>query len=79
VALELYEGVPVSDYPRALAWFERLLGSWPTLVSATEAVWELAEHRSVFIEQRVDHAGHAMHTIFVDDLDAVVEQIAQRA
>jgi catechol 2,3-dioxygenase-like lactoylglutathione lyase family enzyme len=79
VALDLYAGIPVSDYPSALAWYERLLGSPPTFEgSATEAVWELAEHRSVFIEQRVADAGHAMHTIFVDDLDALVEQIGKR-
>jgi hypothetical protein len=36
-------------------------------------MWEIAEHRSVYIKQRVDHAGHAVHTIFVDDLDALVE------
>jgi hypothetical protein len=79
VALDLYAGIPVSDYPSALAWYERLLGSPPTFVAgATEAVWELAEHRSVYIEQRVDHAGYAMHTIFVDDLDALVGQISKR-
>ena len=37
-----------------------------------------AEHRYVYIVQRPEHAGHAMHTIFVDDLDAVVAQIADR-
>ena len=79
MALDLYAGIPVSDYPSALAWYERLLGSPPTFeVSATEAVWEFAEHRSVFVGQRVDDAGHAMHTIFVDDLDALVEQIGKR-
>ena len=79
MALDLYAGIPVSDYPRALAWYERLLGSAPTfVVSATEAVWELAEHRSVFIEERPEHAGHAMHTIFVDDLEELIEQIARR-
>jgi predicted enzyme related to lactoylglutathione lyase len=79
VVLDLFAGIPVSGYPSALAWYERLLGSPPTfLASETEAVWELAEHRSIYIEQRVDHAGHAMHTIFVDDLDALVEQIAER-
>jgi electron transfer flavoprotein alpha subunit len=41
-------------------------------------VWELAEHRSVFIVQRPEHAGHAMHTIIVDDLDTLVAEIAQR-
>ena len=79
MALDLYAGIPVSDYPSALAWYERLPGSTPTfVVSATEAVWELAEHRSAYIEQRVDYAGYAMHTIFVDDLDALVGQISKR-
>ena len=41
-------------------------------------MWELAEHRSVFIEERPEHAGHAMNTVFVDDLEALVEQIARR-
>jgi hypothetical protein len=27
---------------------------------------------------RPEHAGHAMHTIFVDDLDALVERLADR-
>ena len=79
MALELFAGIPVGDYERAVAWYERLLGSGPSfLPNATEAVWELAEHRSVFIEERPEHAGHAMHTILVDDLDAVVEEIAAR-
>src|SRR3954469_11112186 len=73
VAVDLYAGIPVGDYDRALAWYERLLGSAPSfLPNATEAVWELAEHRSVLIEVRPAHAGHAMHTIIVDDLDALI-------
>lgn len=79
MAVYLFAGIPVGDYERALAWYERLLGHGPTfLPHATEAVWELAEHRSVFIEERPEHAGHAMHTILVDDLDALVEEIAHR-
>jgi predicted enzyme related to lactoylglutathione lyase len=79
VAVDLFAGIPVEDYRQALTWYERLLGSEPSfLPNATEAVWELAEHRFVFIEHRPKHAGHAMHTIFVDDLDAVVEKITER-
>jgi predicted enzyme related to lactoylglutathione lyase len=79
VALDLFAGISVSDYQRALAWYERLFGSPPSFVAhATEAVWELAEHRFVFIEEQAKDAGHAQHTIFVDDLDALVEQIASR-
>ncbi len=65
MAVDLFAGIPVGDYQRALAWYERLLGSEPSfLPNAKEAVWELAEHRWVFIEERPEHAGHAMHTIF---------------
>jgi len=46
VTVDLFAGVPVSDYERALAWYRRLLGSEPTFFpNATEVVWELAEHR----------------------------------
>jgi catechol 2,3-dioxygenase-like lactoylglutathione lyase family enzyme len=70
MAVDLYAGIPVSDYAPALAWYQRLLGSPPTFVASdTEAVWELAEHRSLVIEQLPEHAGHAMH---------VVSQIANR-
>jgi hypothetical protein len=79
MAVDLFAGIPVGDYERASAWYERLLGSGPSfLPNDTEAVWELAEHRYVFIEVRPQHAGHAMHTLFVDDLDAWVEGIADR-
>jgi predicted enzyme related to lactoylglutathione lyase len=79
MALDLFAGIPVNDYAAALAWYQRLLGSPPTFVpNDTEAVWELAEHRSLVIEQQPEHAGHAMHTVFVDDFDARLAQIADR-
>lgn len=79
MALDLFAGISVGDYERALAWYERLLGSPPSFVAhATEAVWELAEHRFLYIEEQAEDAGHAQHTIFVDDLDTLVEQIAGR-
>jgi catechol 2,3-dioxygenase-like lactoylglutathione lyase family enzyme len=77
--LDLFAGIPVADYAAALKWYERLLGSPPTfLPNDIEAVWELAEHRYVYIVERPGHAGHAMHRLFVDDLDALVAQIAER-
>lgn len=77
--LDLFAGIPVADYAVALAWYERLLGSPPAFIpDDTEAVWELAEHRFVYIDVRPEQAGHAMHTIFVADLDALVAQIAAR-
>ncbi|SIR78906.1 VOC family protein [Micromonospora avicenniae] len=79
MAVDLFAGIPVSDYGAALTWYERLLGTPPAfLPNDTEAVWELAEHRFVYIERLPEHAGHAMHTIFVDDLDTRVAAAAER-
>jgi len=79
MTLDLFAGIPVTDYAAALVWYQKLFGSPPTFfASDTEAVWELAEHRWVFIVQRPEHAGHAIPTILVDDLDALVAQIAER-
>jgi predicted enzyme related to lactoylglutathione lyase len=77
--LDLFAGIPVTNYAAALKWYEQLLGSEPTFFPHdTEAVWELAEHRYMYIVQQPEHAGHAKHTLFVDDLDAIVAQIADR-
>jgi catechol 2,3-dioxygenase-like lactoylglutathione lyase family enzyme len=79
MAVDLFAGIPVSDYAAALTWYERLLGAPPAFSpNDIEAVWELAEHRYLFIEQRPERAGHAMHTIFVDDFDARLAQIGDR-
>jgi predicted enzyme related to lactoylglutathione lyase len=79
MAVYLFAGIPVKDFAAALAWYEKLLGGPPSMFPHdTEAVWELADHRSVYIVQRPEHAGHAMHTILVDDLDNVVAGITQR-
>jgi catechol 2,3-dioxygenase-like lactoylglutathione lyase family enzyme len=79
VTVDLFAGIPVGDYQRALTWYERLLGSEPSfLPNAIEAVWELAEHRYLYIEELPERAGHALHTIFVDDLDARVESMRDR-
>ncbi len=77
--LDLFAGVPVADYAAVREWYERLLGSPPAFFPTdTEAVWELGEHRYIYIVQQPEHAGHARLTVFVDDLDALVAQIANR-
>ena len=79
MSLELFAGLPVADYQRAVAWYEKLLGSEPSFVpNDVEAVWEIAENRYLFIEVRPDHAGHAMLTIFADDFDTRVQDITDR-
>jgi catechol 2,3-dioxygenase-like lactoylglutathione lyase family enzyme len=79
MALDLFAGISVSDYSAALAWYERLLGAPPAFFpNEIEAVWELAEHRYLYIEHRPEHAGHALLTLFVEDFDARIAQITDR-
>jgi catechol 2,3-dioxygenase-like lactoylglutathione lyase family enzyme len=60
--LDLFAGIPMSDYEAAKAWYVRLLGAEPSFSPhATEAVWELAEHRYLFINGDADRAGRAIY------------------
>src|SRR5919197_5037263 len=76
--VHLFAGLRVRDFQAARAWYERLLGEPTFLPHATEAVWTLAEDRSVYIAEHADGAGQSVVTIFVDDLDAHVAAIAAR-
>lgn len=78
MALALFAGVPVREFGVARAWYERLLGDPAFFPHATEAVWTLADERSIYIVEDPDRAGRALITVFVDDLDAVVAEIASR-
>jgi catechol 2,3-dioxygenase-like lactoylglutathione lyase family enzyme len=78
VSLHLFAGLRVRDFQAARAWYERLLGEPSFFPHATEAVWTLAEDRSVYVVEHADGAGHSVVTIFVDDLDAQVAAIAAR-
>ena len=69
----------MSDYETARRWYVRLLGREPSFTPhATEAVWELGEHRSLYIDEDPGGAGRALHTILVDELDALTATIASR-
>jgi catechol 2,3-dioxygenase-like lactoylglutathione lyase family enzyme len=78
MALTLFAGIPVRDFAAARPWYERLLGDPSFLPHATEAVWMLADERALYIVEDADRAGHGLVTIFVDDLDAAVGEIAAR-
>ncbi|HET9508519.1 MAG TPA: VOC family protein [Gaiellaceae bacterium] len=78
MALALFAGIRVREFAAARAWYERLLGDPSFFPHATEAVWTLADDRSVYIVEDPDRAGGAVITVFVDDLDAVVAEIASR-
>ena len=76
--LHLFAGLRVRDFDAARLWYEQLLGEPSFFPHATEAVWTLAEHRSLYVVEHPDGAGTSVATIFVDDLDAHLAAIAAR-
>lgn len=79
MAIDLFAGIPVSDYDAAREWYERLLGTAPAFYpNDREAVWEIAEHRYLYIELLPADAGHARNLAFVGDLDTRVADAAGR-
>jgi len=79
VEIDLFAGLPVSDYERALEWYPRLLGDLETFdPHDTERVWTLAEHRYVYAVLHPERAGQALVTVFVDDLDGFVAAASSR-
>jgi len=79
MAVDLFAGIAVSDFAAALTWYEKLLGTPPAFFpNDVEAVWEIAEHRYVYIEHLPEKAGHAILTLFLDDFDERIAAIAAR-
>ena len=78
MSLHLFAGLRVRDFEAVRAWYERLLGEPTFFPHDTEAVWTLAQDRSVYVVEHADGAGHCAVTIFVDDLDAHMAAIAGR-
>ena len=78
MSLHLFAGLRVRDFQLARPWYARLLDEPTFLPHDTEAVWTLADDRSVYVVEHPDGAGNSVVTIFVDDLDAEVAAIAAR-
>jgi catechol 2,3-dioxygenase-like lactoylglutathione lyase family enzyme len=78
MSLHLFAGLRVRDFAEARAWYEQLLGEPTFFPHDSEAVWTLADERSVYVVEDADRAGRCVVTLFVDDLDAWVAAIATR-
>ena len=76
--LHLFAGLRVRDFEAARAWYGRLLGEPTFFPHATEAVWTLAEERSVYVVEHPADAGNGVVTIFVDDLESQMDAITAR-
>jgi catechol 2,3-dioxygenase-like lactoylglutathione lyase family enzyme len=78
MSLHLFAGLRVRDFQAARPWYERLLGEVTFLPHDSEAVWTLADDRSVYVVEHPEGAGNSVVTIFVEDLDGQVAAIAGR-
>ncbi len=79
MTVELFAGISVRDRAASLPWYERFLGSEPAFYpNDVEAVWELAAHRYLYIEERTEHAGHSHQTLFLEDFEDRIAAIAAR-
>ncbi len=78
MSLHLFAGLRVRDFHVARRWYEQLLGEPTFFPHATEAVWTLAEDRSVYVVENPDGAGKSVVTVFLDDLDVRAAAIAAR-
>jgi hypothetical protein len=77
--LDLFACLYVRDRDAVRPWYDRLLGSEPSFYPTdAEAVWDLAEHRYLYIEQSPEHAGHSQVTLFVEDFDERIGAITER-
>ncbi|MEU0089001.1 VOC family protein [Kribbella sp. NPDC006257] len=79
MTVDLFAGIPVREYKAAVAWYERFFGKPPSfLPNEIEAVWEVAEHRYVYIIESPERAGNALQLVFVEDLKPVIDGMRER-
>ena len=75
----LFAGVRVRNLQTAVDWFGRLFDRPPDIVpNEQEAMWRVAEGGWLYLLEDAERAGRSLVTISVDDLDAVVAELASR-
>jgi hypothetical protein len=79
MSVDLFACLYVSDRDAVQPWYEQLLGAEPSMFpNDIEAVFDLDEHRYLYIEQSAEHAGHCQVTLFVSDFDERIAGITGR-
>jgi predicted enzyme related to lactoylglutathione lyase len=75
----LFAGVPISDLPRAIAWYGKLLGRPADIVpNDDEVMWKCSQAGWLYVLRDPDRAGHSIVTAAVADLDRAVADINAR-
>lgn len=74
----LFAGIAVRDHDAALGFYERLLGPVTFRAHATESVWDIAEQRSIYVNEEPEVAGGSRLLLMIVDLDAKLAELAER-
>jgi catechol 2,3-dioxygenase-like lactoylglutathione lyase family enzyme len=72
---DLIAGVPVSDLPVSMEWYQRFFGREPDLVAGDEILWDVRPGATLFIEPNEAAAGSGHVTFGVIGLDELLEQL----
>jgi predicted enzyme related to lactoylglutathione lyase len=67
----LFAGIAVADFERGLAFYEDLFKRPPDLVPTQgDVAWRLTDTAWLNLREDAESAGHAIHTLLVDDLES---------
>jgi predicted enzyme related to lactoylglutathione lyase len=77
---QLFVGVAVEDYGRAINWYEHLFGRSPDVVvrEGEEAMWRMSDDGWIYVVRDAGRSGNALVTILVPDLDEHLAALAAR-
>jgi catechol 2,3-dioxygenase-like lactoylglutathione lyase family enzyme len=75
----VFAGIGVSDYARAMTFYEQLFGRSPdVIVNDHESMWQLRSGSWVYVVLDPERAGTALLTVMVDDLDEFLIALGSR-
>jgi len=75
----LFVGIPVADFPTAVAWYERLWGRPADIVvNDDEVMWRMTEGGWLYVVRDAGRAGKALAAVAVPDLDAALAELEGR-
>lgn len=76
---QLFAGIAVTDYGSAPAWYRRFFGRPPDVpVSENESMWQAADTGWIYVVGDANHAGNALLTLQVDNLENHIAELRER-
>jgi predicted enzyme related to lactoylglutathione lyase len=78
-ATVLFAGIPVTDFPAAVTWYDRLFGRPADIVvKHDEVMWRVADAAWLYIVEDPTRAGNGVVTVAVADLEKALAEMTDR-